>query len=477
MPKKAESGECTADLLAYLFGPGHHDEHTDPHLVAAWTPGLPCPARNPGRMTLADLALLLDALVDALRGPRPTEHVWHVSVRNEPDDRVLTDAEWAAMVAAEMVAAAGIAPHGDAQACRWVAVRHADDHIHLVATLARQDGRHPRIRGDIPNMHTAARAFETAWDLTPMSPLDRTARRAPVTGEREKATRRGLTESARESLQRTVREVAARATGTTDFLTRLRDAGLRVREHHDENGALDGYAVVLPGDRADHGSRPVWFSGRTLAYDLSLPRVRERFHPAVAPADLALAHTRIREAATLLARAGRAEGAGDVAALGDLLVVAAATAPIPVRDQIRAAAAAFEQASRTPGTRTLHGTARAHFKASARALEHAPRAARGGGAPAVLALLIALVEAVEAATAWHRAQHHDAQTRAAAQAAALLREAATLTGAPPPTRNSRPSRAVPRTVRVTPAPTRGPVVAPPVTGVPPRPNPNPGRAR
>ncbi|MFF7497165.1 mobilization protein [Streptomyces rubiginosohelvolus] len=483
MPKKAGSGESTADLLAYLFGPGNHDEHTDPHLVATWTPGLPCPARTPDRMTLSDLALLLDAPVDALRGPKPAEHVWHVSVRNEPDDRTLTDAEWAT-VAAEMVAAAGIAPHGDTQACRWVAVRHADDRIHLVATLARQDGRHPRIRGDIPCMHTAARAFETAWNLRPMSPLDRTARRAPVTGEREKAARRGLTESARESLQRTVREAAARATNDADFLTRLRDAGLRVREHHDENGALDGYAVALPGDRADHGTRPVWFSGRTLAYDLSLPRIRERFHPAIAPADLARAHTRIREAATLLARAGRAEGAGDVAALGDLLV-AAATAPTAVRDQVRAAAAAFEQASRTPGTRTLHGTARAHFKASARALEHAPRTARGGGAPAVLTLLIALVEAVEAATAWHRAQHHHAQTRAAAQAAALLREAATLTGTPPPTRNSRPSRAVPRTVRVTPAAGRGPATAPPVTGVPPRPNPGPhpqpapgpGRAR
>ncbi|WP_431789372.1 hypothetical protein HLK56_33925 [Streptomyces sp. G9] len=142
MPKKAGSGESTAGLLAYLFGPGNHEEHTDPHLVAAWTPGLPCPARTPDRMTLSGLALLLDAPVDTLRGPKPAEHVWHVSVRNEPDDRVLIDAEWAT-VAAEMVAAAGIAPHGDTQACRWVAVRHADDHIHLVSTLARQDGRHP----------------------------------------------------------------------------------------------------------------------------------------------------------------------------------------------------------------------------------------------------------------------------------------------------------------------------------------------
>ncbi|MFF1265990.1 mobilization protein [Streptomyces anulatus] len=477
MPKKGEQGADTAGLLAYLFGPGDRDEHTDPHIVAAWDPALPCPARTPDPMTLSGLALLLDAPVDALRGPRPVEHVWHVSVRNAPTDRTLTDAEWAT-VAAEMVAVAGIAPHGDEQACRWVAVRHAPDHIHIVATLARQDGRHPRIRGDIVRMHTAARGFETAWGLSPMSPLDETARRAPATGEKEKAARRGLSEPARETLQRTVRQAAALATDDTDFLNRLRDAGLRVREHHDENGAVDGYAVALPGDRADHGSRPVWFSGRTLAYDLSLPRIRERYEPALTPADITRAHHRIREAAVLLARAGRTEGAGDVAALGDLLTVAAATSPAVVRDKVRAAAAVFEQASRAPGARTLDGTARTRFKAATRALEHAPRTARGG-APAVLNLLLALVEAIEAATAWHRAQHHRAQTTAAAQAAVLLREAADLTTTPARTTTPRPAaRTVPRTVRVTPAAERGPAASPPVTGVPPRPptgtHPGPG---
>ncbi|MGP3637518.1 mobilization protein, partial [Streptomyces sp. 24-1644] len=341
MPKKAESGSTTIDLLDYLFGPGERDEHTDPHLVAGWDPDLPCPARTPARMTLADLALLLDATVEALRGPKPEEHVWHISVRNHADDRLLSDAEWAD-VAAAMVHAAGIAEHGDEQACRWIAVRHADDHIHILATLARQDGRHPRVRGDILNMHTAARVFEARWGLTPMSPLDRTARRRPVTGEAEKAARRGLVETARESLQRTVRQAAALAHGDTDFLDRVRDAGLRVRERRDDDGALVGYAVALPGDRADGGTRPVWFAGSTLAYDLSLPRVRERFEPLVTPADWALAEHRIREASALLGRAGQVEGAGDVAALGDLLAVAAAHAPALVRTRVQAAADAFE---------------------------------------------------------------------------------------------------------------------------------------
>ncbi|MFI6554549.1 hypothetical protein ACWGBY_10380 [Streptomyces griseus] len=132
-------------------------------------------------------------------------------------------------------------------------------------------------------------------------------------------------EPARATLQRTVREAAALATDTTDFLNRLRDAGLRVREHHDENGTVDGYAVAPPGDRADHGSRSVWFSGRTLAYDLSPPR--------------------IHEAAALLTRAGRTQGAGDITALDDLLTVAAATSPA-VRDKVRTAATVFEHASR-----------------------------------------------------------------------------------------------------------------------------------
>ncbi|MFE9469418.1 hypothetical protein ACFYNW_38595 [Streptomyces virginiae] len=101
------------------------------------------------------------------------------------------DAEWAE-VAAAMVHTAGVAARGDEQACRWVAVRHAGDPIHIAATLARQDGRHPRVRGDVPSMHTAARLFEAGWGLAEMSPLDRAARRRPATGEAEKAARRGL---------------------------------------------------------------------------------------------------------------------------------------------------------------------------------------------------------------------------------------------------------------------------------------------
>ncbi|MFE7100219.1 hypothetical protein [Streptomyces erythrochromogenes] len=47
-----------------------------------------------------------------------------------------------------MVHTVGVAERGDEQACRWIVVRHATGHGHIVATLARWDGRHPRVRGD-----------------------------------------------------------------------------------------------------------------------------------------------------------------------------------------------------------------------------------------------------------------------------------------------------------------------------------------
>ncbi|MFI0422426.1 hypothetical protein [Spongiactinospora sp. 9N601] len=50
------------------------------------------------------------------------------------------------LTGATLMDAAGIAPAGDLFACRWIALRHARDHIHLVATLVRQDGRRPNLR-------------------------------------------------------------------------------------------------------------------------------------------------------------------------------------------------------------------------------------------------------------------------------------------------------------------------------------------
>ncbi len=74
----------------------------------------------------------------AVNGANYREPVWHCAVRATPEDRLLSDAGWA-QVADAIMDRTGLAPEGDDLAVRWVAVRHAPDHIHLVAMLARQD--------------------------------------------------------------------------------------------------------------------------------------------------------------------------------------------------------------------------------------------------------------------------------------------------------------------------------------------------
>ena len=65
-------------------------------------------------------------------------YVWHCSARVAATDRVLGDEEWAG-IARELLDGAGIAEQGDSGGPRWVAIRHADDHIHIAVVLVRQD--------------------------------------------------------------------------------------------------------------------------------------------------------------------------------------------------------------------------------------------------------------------------------------------------------------------------------------------------
>lgn len=98
----------------------------------------------------------------------------HLSVRAAPEDPVLTDQQWG-VVAKEIMARTGLAPDGDEDAVRWIAVRHADDHIHIVATLARPDGVRPEVWNDGYRIRDACRAVEKRFGLRSTAPADRTS--------------------------------------------------------------------------------------------------------------------------------------------------------------------------------------------------------------------------------------------------------------------------------------------------------------
>jgi hypothetical protein len=153
---KVLRGTNARRLLYYLYGPGKANEHTDPHLVAGFSdPAELEPGRSrDGCRDFRRLAGLLAQPLAALAGPGYGKPVWHCAVRAAPEDRLLSDAEWA-QVAAGIMDRTGLAPTGDERGVRWVAVRHGGDHVHLVATLARQDGTRPRVWNDFYRVREA----------------------------------------------------------------------------------------------------------------------------------------------------------------------------------------------------------------------------------------------------------------------------------------------------------------------------------
>ena len=176
---------------------------------------------------------------------------------------------------------------------RWVAVRHAEDHIHVVATLARQDGRRPRVWNDFYRVREACREAEQRFGLTVTAPADRTAARRPSRAEAEQAARRGWAEVPRTRLRREVCTAAAGAGSEQEFFDRLATAGVVVRKRYSttDPGAVTGYAVGLAEHTARDGAT-IWYGGGKLAADLTLPKLRARWtgagaeDPAVLGRDL-----------------------------------------------------------------------------------------------------------------------------------------------------------------------------------------------
>ena len=175
-------------------------------------------------------------------------YVWHCSARVAAGDRVLSDAEWAS-IARELLHGAGVAARGDAGGPRWVAIRHADDHIHIAVVLVRQDsGRRFWPHRDYPRLREAARRIEQRLGLTVTAAADGTAARASARGELEKARRLGR-EPARVELARAVRHAAIGAGGVAEFVEILGETGYLVELRRAPSGDLLGYKVARPGDK------------------------------------------------------------------------------------------------------------------------------------------------------------------------------------------------------------------------------------
>ncbi|MER7177973.1 relaxase/mobilization nuclease domain-containing protein [Streptomyces hyaluromycini] len=448
IPKIHKQGSNTYGLLNYLYGKGTKEEHVDPHLVAAYDGLSPDPGRD-ANVSLTALQQILDQPLHLLDDDqRPSRHVWHCSVRAAPGDRVLSDADWAD-IARRMVAATGIDP-GDGAGCRWAAIRHADDHIHMIATLVREDGRRPDHHRSGRRAQDEARRIEADYDLHRVTPGDGTAPKRPTSAEQHKAGRQGRERAAREELRTAVRQALAGATSEDEFFARLHATGLLVRQRAAPSGDLLGYNVALPDDRNQAGE-PVYYAGSTLAADLSLPRIRERFTTNPAKAHQYTANhgtdgNRHKPSAAATARRSATHAtwaalrifdqdrdgatAARITATGEILDALAMTSASDTRQQLRDAAWAFERA-RLSHTRAEHRHAQALRLAARELLYSGPARGRGEDGATAAMLIDTLFFLIVATARWHAQRQHAQQAEAARQAAALLRTAYTATAEVP----------------------------------------------
>jgi hypothetical protein len=271
--------------------------------------------------------------------------------------------------------------------------------------------------------------------------MDRTALPAVTRAETEKAVRREMDPS-RVWLRRAVRTAAVASQDPDTFLTRLRKGGMLVRLRHDADGALVGYAVAQRGD-TDAGGEPVWYAGRSLARDLALPQLTQRWASAPAPgpqlppeptehatvgraertAALTNAATAAQHATQVLAT-GEGDGGGIVHAAGDLLtalgqVIPERAASTQLREHLQAVAEVYDRAALTPGVgqpRIWSAPAQALRTAAWQLAALRSITVTGSDAAGAAMLLAALAALAAEVAAYHQARARHIQAAAARRA-------------------------------------------------------------
>jgi hypothetical protein len=448
-------GEHVEPLVYYLFGPGRHEEHTDPHIVAGWRhpASLEPPLRPDGKRDFAKLTGLLKQPQAALGERGYPQPVWHCSMRSAPEDRMLSDDEWAA-IAHEVMHRTGLSPSGEEdEAVRWIAVRHGDDHIHLVAMLARQDGGKPSLSWERYKVRAACLAAEQRYGLRSTAPADRTAARRPSRAENEKAARQGLDEAPRITLRRQVTTAAASAGSEQEFFARLDRAGTLVRKRFSVSnpGQVTGYSVALPSDTAKDGG-PVWYGGGKLAADLSWPKLQQRWTP---PRVTSGAHLTAEERNAVWDHATRAaaDAAAQIRAMAWTDPAAAGDAAWATSDTLHAAAAvlgsrilrqaadAYDRAARSPYGRIPPPTPAGNQLRQAARLLSAFAYLTGNRSMAPIVLITKLAALAEAVAELRECQLHAAQAAGARAAAEHLYTATRPALAAPPGSTPRASTA------------------------------------
>lgn len=361
------TGGDTGGLMRYLVGPGRANEHENPHVIA----GSRDIVRKWGDWETisvsqaSEIATRLDAYMHET-GTFPTgkarrfnpatgqvewtgeieaTHVWHCSLSLSPEEAALGDEVWG-RIASDFMSEMGFTGSDGKAPCRWVAIHHGSaknggDHIHIAATIVREDGTKWSPWYDQRKAQRTCNTLEHRYGLLVVESREHgRGSRCDSAAAQNAAKRAGASRTDRAVLEERLRAAATAADREADFVRRARRLGVRLhpRFARGRTDVVVGYSAAL---RTEDGQQTRWWGGGRIARDLTLTQLRTRWedtptssleaveawkghYPKRAPYDGPLWEDRIRALAHFRAhleqlsptdRVGLANASADIAGL------------------------------------------------------------------------------------------------------------------------------------------------------------------
>ena len=297
------TGGDTGGLMRYLVGPGRANEHENPHVIA----GSRDIVRKWGDWETisvsqaSEIATRLDAYMHET-GTFPTgkvrrfnpatgqvewtgeieaTHVWHCSLSLSPEEAALGDEVWG-RIASDFMDEMGFTGSDGKAPCRWVAIHHGSaknggDHIHIAATIVREDGTKWSPWYDQRRAQKACNVLEHRYGLLVVESREHgRGSRCDSAAAQDAAKRAGASRTDRAVLEERLRAAATAADSEADFVRQARRLGVRLhpRFAHGRTDIVVGYSAAL---RTENGQQTRWWGGGRIARDLTLTQLRTRW--------------------------------------------------------------------------------------------------------------------------------------------------------------------------------------------------------
>lgn len=302
IPNVVKGGDMRG-LIRYLASEGRENEHTNPHVIggdshlvhwhgaeqlnAAAAGEISDYLEEPRKVFGTQMQTQVKAL-DPETGDKVVmgyrdQNVWHCSLSVPVDERTLSDDEWS-NIASEFMDRMDFTDAGGKAPARWVAIHHGEskngnDHIHIAASMIREDGTKWAGRyGDYREAQSACRELEAKYGLSVVAGREaELGTRGELPAERAQAEKAGMSNTAPVELGHRIRSAAAASTSEAEWIRRVRQTGVVVKPYY-ARGTTDvvaGYKAALKPE--SYNDKLVFYGGGRLGKDLSLPRIRESF--------------------------------------------------------------------------------------------------------------------------------------------------------------------------------------------------------